>query len=258
MVHMISLAQIFRRRWIEGEEYKQVCAFEQVIKYRFRDVRLLKQALSHKSYANENRLTEFDHNERLEFLGDAVLELGISDLLMKHFPESHEGEMSKLRASIVNETALSEMARQIQLGQAMFLGRGEDQCDGREKNSLLADTLEAVLGAVYLDGGFVPVFRLLVMLFFPVVQRATREDINRDYKTKLQEEVQNRFKTSPQYRLADEIGPDHDKTFVIDLMIAGTKVAQGTGKSKKQAEQDAACVVFERLDDVLKMIDRGK
>lgn len=221
---------------------------ENRIGYCFRDVTLFKKSLSHKSYVNENRLSELDHNERLEFLGDAVLELGISDMLMENFPGSREGEMSKLRASIVNETALSEVARDLNLGKYLFLGKGEEQCEGREKNSLLADALEAILGAIFLDGGFDAVYKIVHSVFLPTVNKATREDINRDYKTKLQEEIQNTYKVAPQYRLVGELGPDHDKTFEIHLYIAGKKVGEGRGKSKKAAEQNAALSAMENLD----------
>lgn len=233
---------------------KLLTELEDKLGCRFNNVSLFKQALSHKSYVNESKLGELDHYERLEFLGDAVLELGISDLLMSRFPEAREGEMSKLRASIVNETALSEVARELNLGKYMFLGKGEEQCDGREKNSLLADAFEAVLGAVYLDSGFQPAYQIIRCLFTPVLGRAGTEDINRDYKTKLQEEVQNLFKVPPQYRLVNEIGPDHDKTFEIHLYIAGKKVSSGIGKSKKQAEQNAAEEALGNLEQIAGMI----
>lgn len=243
--------KIFRKKPVSPEEMLLLEEFESKLGYCFSDVLLLKQSLSHKSYINEKRLTQHDHNERMEFLGDAVLELGVSDLLMLHFPNSREGEMSKLRASIVNETALSHAARELNLGKYIFLGKGEEQCDGREKNSLLADAFEAVLGAIYLDSNFPTVFRMIKMLFLPVVERATKEDINRDYKTKLQEEIQTRFKISPQYRLINETGPDHDKTFEIHLYVGGKKIGEGAGKSKKQAEQNAAQNAFQQLDEAL-------
>lgn len=237
---MSRFKRLFRKKCLSKEEASVLSELEAKIDYYFSDLKLLKQSVSHKSYVNENRLSETDHNERLEFLGDAVLELVTSDLLMHHFPEAREGEMSKLRASIVNERALSDVARKLDLGRYLFLGKGEEQCDGREKNSLLADALEAILGSVYLDGGFVPAHKLIRHLFLPMIQRATREDINRDFKTRLQEDVQNQFKIAPQYRLVNEMGPDHDKTFEIHLYVAGKKMGSGIGKSKKQAEQAAA------------------
>lgn len=234
------LRKLIRKKPFSKEEIGLMAELETKLGYCFKDLYLLKQALSHKSYVNENRLEKLDHYERLEFLGDAVLELGISDLLMHHFPKSREGDMSKLRASIVNETALSDVARKFDLGKYIFLGKGEEQCEGREKNSLLADALEAVLGSIYLDSDFSTIFKIIKKLFMPVIKLATKEDINRDFKTKLQEEVQNIFKITPQYRLVKEEGPDHDKTFEIHLFISGKKIGQGQGKSKKQAEQNAA------------------
>lgn len=249
------ITRIFRKRSLPKEEIKLLSKLENDLGYAFTDLILLKQSLSHKSYVNEKKLSELNHYERLEFLGDAVLELGISDLLMHHFPDSREGEMSKLRASIVNETALSEVARNLQLGDYIFLGKGEEQCDGREKNSLLADALEALLGAIYLDSGFHSVFGIIKKLFMSVITRATKEDINRDYKTKLQEEVQNMFKMTPQYRLVNELGPDHDKTFEIHLYISGKKVGTGLGKSKKQAEQNAAMEALDNMERISGMLE---
>lgn len=246
---VMILKKIFRKKPLPKGEMTHLSELEQKLGYVFSNVLLLKKALSHKSHINENKLSALDHNERLEFLGDAVLELGVSDLLMHYFSTSHEGEMSKLRASIVNETALSEIARNLSLGKYIYLGKGEDQCDGREKNSLLADALEALLGAIYLDAGFAIAFRIIKSLFIQVIVRATKEDISRDYKTKLQEEVQNRFKLSPQYKLAAEIGPDHDKTFEVHLFVSGNKVGEGIGKSKKQAEQNAAHNALNTFDD---------
>ncbi|MBF0105794.1 MAG: ribonuclease III [Deltaproteobacteria bacterium] len=244
---LIRMRKIFRKKPFPKEEIELLSDLEKRLKYCFKNLFLLKQALSHKSYINENRFDTLEHYERLEFLGDAVLELGISDLLMLHFPTSREGDMSKLRASIVNETALSEVARTLDLGRYIFLGKGEEQCEGREKNSLLADALEAVLGAVYQDSDFNTIFKIIKRLFMPVIELATKEDINRDYKTKLQEEVQNLYKVAPQYRLVKEEGPDHDKTFEVHLFISGKKAGQGQGKSKKQAEQNAAQDSLEHL-----------
>lgn len=232
--------KFFRKKPFPAAEIQSLSEIENKIGYCFKNLVLLKQSLSHKSYVNENRLDSLAHYERLEFLGDAVLELGVSDLLMHNFPDSREGDMSKLRASIVNELALSDVARKIELGKHIFLGKGEEQCEGREKNSLLADALEAILGAVYLDSDFKTIFKIIKRLFMPVITLATKEDINKDYKTKLQEEVQNIYKISPQYRLVKEDGPDHDKTFEVHLYVSGKKIGEGTGKSKKQAEQNAA------------------
>lgn len=255
---LMFFRKLFRKKLLPKDEMALLVEIERKLNYFFSDVTLLKKSLSHKSYINENKFPNLDHNERLEFLGDAVLELGISDLLMHYFSSSREGEMSKLRASIVNETALSELSRKLDLGKYIFLGKGEEQCDGRDKNSLLADAFEAILGAIYLDSDFTSVFKIIKLLFVPIIVRATTEDINRDYKTKLQEEVQNRFKLSPQYKLANEIGPDHEKTFEIHLYLSGRKIGEGIGKSKKQAEQNAAHNALESLDDLTLGNDKNK
>lgn len=231
---------LFRKKKYTKSDRKQIHALEKKIGYTFWNLSHIKIALSHKSYSNEMNLDQTQHNERLEFLGDAVLDLGISDLLMEHFPNHREGHLSKIRAAIVNETSLSDIARSIQLGDDLFLGRGEEQCDGRNKNSLLADALEAVLGAVYLDGGYEPSFRIIKKLFKELVVLSTTEDINKDYKTKFQEYSQNQHRVAPRYKIIDEEGPDHDKVFTIELSIAGKVMSHGQGKSKKQAEQDAA------------------
>lgn len=243
------LRRLFRKKNVSQTELKLLTQLEDRIGYVFRDLTTLKRALSHKSYANENKLGSLEHNERFEFLGDAVLELGISDFIMHYFPDANEGDMSKLRASLVNETSLSEIARNIDLGSCMFLSKGEEQCQGREKNSLLADALEAMLGAIYLDGGFGRAFKAVREMFLPTILKATKEDISRDYKTKLQEEVQNRFKLIPQYRLVNESGPDHEKVFDVHLYISGKKISEGRGKSKKQAEQIAAQNALTELRD---------
>jgi len=234
------LRRLFRKKTLPENEILQVALLEERLGYIFRDLKLLKKSLSHKSYSNEKRLTGLDHNERLEYLGDAVLELCVSDLLIHKFPDAREGEMSKIRASLVNETALAEVARKIELGRFLFLGKGEEQAQGRNKDSLVSDAFEALIGAIYLDGGFSVVFRIVRNLFLPDIMRATKEDINRDYKTKLQEEVQLRFKVAPDYRLILEEGPDHSKIFHVDVYVNGQKFSSGTGKSKKQAEQLAA------------------
>lgn len=239
--------RLTRKKSLSQEDINHLKPLEDKLGYAFSDLKLIKKALSHKSYSNEKRLNRLDHNERLEYLGDAVLELCISDLLIHQFPESREGEMSKIRASLVNETALAEKARTIKLGQYLFLGKGEEQGQGREKNSLVSDAFEALLGASYLDGGFGVAARIVKQLFFDDIERATKEDINRDYKTKLQEEAQTRYKEAPDYRLVSQQGPDHDKIFQVDVFMNGQKFSVGTGKSKKQAEQNAAKNALELL-----------
>jgi len=235
---------------LSKEEIRKVKSFSQYLGYSFKKLIHLKRALTHKSHANEGRKAYHEHNERYEFLGDAVLELAISDLMMHQFPDSTEGDLSKLRAALVNEKSLAEIARKINLGRYLYLGRGEDQGLGREKDSLLADAFEGVLGAVYLDGGFKPAFKIVKVLFNPYLSKAQDVDISKDYKTKLQEESQNQFQTIPHYQLVKQSGPDHDKTFEIKLHIRGEIYGAGTGKSKKQAEQMAALEALKKMGKV--------
>lgn len=232
---------------VSSAERKNLKKIQKKIGYRFKNLSLLKRALTHKSYANEFRLPYTEQNERYEFLGDAVLELAISDLMMSSFPDSTEGDLSKLRAAVVNEQQLAELARRIDLGEYLYLGKGEDQCQGREKDSLLSDAFEAVLGAIYLDSGFTAALRVVKSQFGDLLNMAATSDISRDYKTRLQEESQNIFQTIPQYLLVSESGPDHDKTFEIHLLINREPYGQGVGKSKKQAEQAAAREALSKL-----------
>lgn len=213
---------------------------ENNLEYRFRNRALLKNALTHKSYANERRLDATDHNERLEFLGDAVLELVVSHLLMENYPDAPEGELSKLRASIVNEKTLARVAEDHEIGKYLFLGKGEEMGSGREKPSLLSDAVEAVLGAVYLDRGFKKAYKVIRRIALELFEQVGTEGFYKDYKTLLQEKAQTLYKTVPKYKLVQEIGPDHDKTFEVNLMIRGDVLGVGRGKSKKGAEQNAA------------------
>lgn len=233
---------------ISREEKKQLKAFEKKLGYRFSKKALLKNALTHKSYANERRLDAADHNERLEYLGDAVLELIVSHLLMENYPQAAEGELSKLRASIVNEKTLAGVAVAHDLGEYLYLGKGEEMGAGREKPSLLANALEAVLGAIYLDRGFKKAFKVIKRIALELFEQVGQEGFYKDYKTQLQERAQVLFKTVPKYKLVKESGPDHDKTFEINLTIRGELMGVGVGKSKKNAEQAAAKEALERIE----------
>lgn len=230
-----------------AEEKKRLKVFEKRIGYRFKKLELLKKALTHKSYTNELKLPPTEHNERIEFLGDAVLELAVSHLLMEKFKDHPEGELSKLRAAIVNEAQLADLAREINLGEFLFLGRGEDQTRGREKPSLLSDAFEAVLGAIYLDRGLKKAFQIVKKHYTETLDRVGREGFAKDYKTRLQEEVQGRFRTIPRYEMIRAVGPDHSKIFEINLFVNNELVGVGKGTSKKSAEQDAAREALEKL-----------
>ena len=197
-------------------------------------------ALTHKSYCNEHRDEECLDNERLEFLGDAVVDLAVSHRLMERFPHASEGELSKLRALIVNEEALAKIARTIGLGDLLLLGRGEELTGGREKSSVLADALEAVVGAIYKSGGMTRIMELVDRFFGDILDGVAEGRAGQDYKTMLQEDVQNRLRVSPRYRVVAESGPDHEKIFEVEVTIGTDVFARSTGRSKKEAEQAAA------------------
>jgi ribonuclease III len=213
--------------------------------YEFRNLLLLEQALRHSSFAHENPEAG-PSNEQMEFLGDAVLALTVSDLLLAMLPESSEGELSRRRAALVNARQLAALAKELNLGQYLLLGKGEERQGGRRKLSLLADALEAVLAAVYLDGGL-PATRDLVRRWFaPLISR--QEGLAwQDNKTALQELAQARYKTAPTYHLLEESGPGHNRFFRVELRLGDRMLAQGEGSTKKQAEQSAARRALEAL-----------
>jgi ribonuclease-3 len=211
---------------------------QQRIGYTFKDAELLERALTHKSYANENRVPY--HNERMEFLGDAVLSLVISEYLMKASPDSTEGDLSRLRAAVVSEPALAAVSRAIRLGDFLLLGKGEDQTGGRNKDSLLADCLEALIAAVYQDAGKDAAESLVIRLFEESIKKTGTSGGSLDYKTELQEFCQERLKQLPEYRIVSETGPDHQKQFEMEVWVKGQLYGRGVGKNKKEAEQRAA------------------
>jgi ribonuclease-3 len=215
--------------------------------YRFSDLALLDNALTHRSFVNENTGLGLNDNERLEFLGDAVLELTVSDMLMKKFPDHAEGELSKLRASVVNEKPLAEIARRFRIGEFLLLGRGEETSLGRMKPSLLANAFESIVAALYLDGGFDRTAAFVGRLFEPLIEEGAMPALYRDYKTAIQEICQMRFREIPRYVVLSETGPDHDKRFEIGLMLGERIIATGKGRNKKEAEQNAAQAALEGL-----------
>jgi ribonuclease-3 len=204
-------------------------------------------AVTHKSWVNEHRGEGAEDNERLEFLGDAVIDLLVSEYLMSNFPLAREGDLSKLRAAVVDEPGLAAMGRALQLGELLRLGRGEELTGGREKASVVADAMEAVIAAVFLDGGLAAVHRLIDPFLEEVYARAASGALDRDFKTQLQEQGQARFRSSPRYRIVAEVGPDHSKTFEIEVELRGEVLGRGSGRSKKDAEQGAARMAVEAL-----------
>jgi len=228
----------------ENAPHKDLQDLAQKLGYEFESPELLAEALRHASYVNEAGIAEMNHNERLEFLGDAVLGLAVSDILINRRLEAREGLLSKWRASVVNERVLSELARELDLGAYLLLGKGEELSGGREKASILADTVEALLGAVYQDGGFAPARAMVEKLLLPNIEALEEMGQAEDFKSLLQEFTQETYKTRPDYLLVGDKGPAHDKTFKVALQIHGRIVAEGEGKSKKEAEQRAAKEAF--------------
>ena len=212
-------------------------ALQNALGYRFRDPKLLEQALTHTSYANENRSNRITHNERLEFLGDSILGFVVADYLYRNYPSRLEGELTRMRAELVCERSLAVMARELKLGDELRLGKGEERNGGRSRESILSDACEAILAAAYLDGGFEAAKGIVYRYVLDRVADAGR---SRDFKTLLQELVQREKGHTLSYHLLEESGPDHDKTFVVEVLRDGESVGTGTGHSKKLAEQAAA------------------
>ena len=213
---------------------------EKAIGYIFKDKNILKQAFTHSSHAYEKKIDSLYNNERLEFLGDAVLQIFISDYLYEKYLKKDEGDLTKLRASIVCEPSLAILSRNIGLGDFLILGRGESKGGGRERDSILADTYEAVIGAIYLDGGMPAATDFLTAKMLPNIDILTSNSQVTDYKTQLQEVIQKNSKIPLKYETISQSGPDHDKTFTVQLSHEKKILGKGVGKSKKDAEQAAA------------------
>lgn len=212
---------------------------EKNIGYEFSKSELVIQSLTHKSYSNEQPGVVV-HNERLEFLGDAVLELAVSDWVYHRYPEIPEGGLTRLRAEVVSEKGLCSVAKTLNLGAGLRLGKGEEKSGGRGKPSLLSDALEAVLGAVYQDGGFAAAYRVVETLFSAVISQSANLSYGSDYKTCLQERFQARHNCLPEYHLVETSGPDHDRLFTVEVRFENQLLGRGSGPSKKGAEQKAA------------------
>lgn len=232
---------------LPDNENAATAPLEQALGYHFDNPNQLTAALCHSSYVNEQSTERLASNERLEFLGDAVLNLAISHLLMHRYPDLAEGDLSRNRAHLVNEAQLAAIAREIAIGPYLLLGKGEELTDGRQKNSILADAVEAVIAAIYLDGGFDAAFAFVERHFCERLRTVTRKHSDADYKSRLQERVQAVYHEVPRYQVVGTSGPDHDKTFRVKMSMAGIS-AEGDGKSKKMAEQEAARVGLDLLD----------
>ena len=219
---------------------------EKKLAYEFRSKALLDEALRHSSFVNEQPDTDLRDNERFEYLGDAVLSLVVGHILIERYPDANEGDLSRTRANLVNESQLAIIARAIDLGAFIRLGKGEIQTNGRDKNSILAGAFEALIAAVYLDGGFKAVFKIIENNFVPFLDSVNPAIDSYDYKSQLQEWVQEQQGPMPNYKVVREEGPDHDKIFWISVKVFDFE-SEGQGKSKKIAEQDAAREALEKL-----------
>ena len=218
---------------------------EESIGYRFRNISLLQNALTHSSYANERWHNSLASNERLEFLGDSILGMLVAEYLYRNFPDRPEGELTRMRADMVCEKTLAAVANRIELGRHLQLGHGEEQSGGRTRDSILADAVESVIAASFLDGGMEAALSFIQK--FILVQVPVTKMHNLDYKTALQELVQQKKNQVLSYALIGESGPDHDKQFLVEVSLNGTVVGKGSGRSKKRAEQDAARCAIETL-----------
>jgi len=233
-----------QRQWLTEELEEEL---SDKVGYRFSNSAILLNALCHASFSNEQSVVGLRDNERLEFLGDAVLELAISDVLMNRFPEAEEGLLSRYRASLVDEAGLFDVAKDIGLGKYLLLGKGEELSGGRERPSVLADAMEALIGAIYIDGGFEEAKRVVLRLFSSRIKGLAHKEAIYDFKSLLQEFTQQKYKTTPVYRLVEDWGPPHNKVFRVSLSINGRIVAHGEGKSKKEAEQHAAKAAYTNM-----------
>ncbi len=226
---------------MDRKEYKWLEPLEKKLDYKFKNIKLLKTALTHSSYTNEHNMKNTENNERLEFLGDTILSLIVSQYLYKKYPNYPEGELTKIRAKVVCESSLAFVAKKIDLGEFLLLGKGEEVTGGRSRESILADASEALMGAIYLDSDFQGVNNLMLKKFEnDLVHAVAKGSLFIDYKTDLQENLQKRTKSQIEYKIKKEEGPDHDKIFYIDVIVNNKSVGTGSGRNKKEAEQMAA------------------
>lgn len=216
------------------------------IGYQFKNPALLNEALTHSSYANEHKSQHIKYNERLEFLGDSVLSIVVSDYIYKNCPELPEGELTKLRASLVCEKSLYEFAKKIDLGKYLILSKGERNNGGADRPSILSDAFEALIAAIYIDGGITPASKHILNFVIPAIKNSKKKKIN-DYKTTLQEIIQKNPGERLEYVLVKESGPDHNKHFVVEVHLNSNVIGKGGGRSKKEAEQQAAREALELM-----------
>jgi len=232
---------------LRSERKKELQLFEKHAGVRFRELGFLNQAFTHRSFANELGETG-ENNERMEFLGDSVLGLVVSEYLYATLRDQAEGELARIKSFVVSEASLSEIARGLRVDNFILIGKGEEYSGGRSKKTILADCLEAIIGGYYLDSGFPAAERFVHRMLIPEINKVLENRHAKDYKTLLQEYVQKRMKTYPRYRVVQRTGPDHDKTFWIEVHVGEKSYGAGKGKNKKEAEQEAARLAYEALN----------
>lgn len=231
---------------VSPERKKELQLFEKHADIRFRNLRFLNLAFCHRSYTNENSET-IDNNEKLEFLGDSVLGLVVCDYLFQILPDKAEGDLARIKSFVVSEDSLEVIAKAIKVDNFILIGRGEEYSGGRTKKALLADAMEAIIGAYYLDSGYRAARDFILKYIVPEINKVLENRHKKDYKTLLQEYVQKHFKTYPKYQLIKKTGPDHSKTFWMEVRIKGKSYGPGEGKNKKEAEQNAAAAAYTEL-----------
>ncbi len=234
---------------VSVERRKELRLFEKHASLRFRRLDLLNLAFSHRSFANENPGVA-DNNEKLEFLGDSVLGLVVSEHLFRTLPDKNEGDLARIKSFVVSEDSLAIIAKNIKVDNFILIGKGEEYSGGRSKKAILADCMEAIIGAYFLDSGFAPSRRFILRFLVPEINKVLEDRHRKDYKTLLQELVQKKHKSYPRYNLVEKTGPDHDRTFWIEVKINGHTFGPGKGKNKKDAEQSAASIAYRSLMNI--------
>ena len=231
---------------IDPERKKELKLFQKLAGLKFKSDRLLNLAFAHRSYANEIPFAS-ENNEKLEFWGDSVLGLIISEYLFKNLQDKNEGDLAKIKSFVVSEDILASVAKRIRVDNYILIGKGEEYSGGRRKKTLLADAMEAIIAAFYLDSGYSSVKDFVLTLLVPEIDKVVEDKHEKDYKSLLQELVQKRYKAYPKYSVVKKSGPDHDKTFVIEVSINNVSYGTGIGKNKKQAEQKAAGIAYNAI-----------
>lgn len=233
---------------VSAKRKKELKEILKKVNFRFKDLKLLNLALSHRSYVNENNLKE--NNERLEFLGDSILSFVITEYLYKKYPEYSEGELAKIRSFIISEDTLSKIAKRIGLNKYILIGKGEESSGGRNKTTIIADAFEAFLGSCYLDSNIRQIKKLILKLFKTEIEMVVENKHEKDYKTLLQEYSQKTFKQYPVYKLVNKKGPEHNRTFFVKVFVNGKAIGSGEGKSIKNAEKEAAKNAYLKLNSM--------